>query len=76
MLKIRLKRFGRKNKACYRIVVIEALTRREGKIIKNLGIYNPQKKYLKVNKKILIYYLQKGACPTNVIRHIIYKLQI
>jgi small subunit ribosomal protein S16 len=74
MLKIRLKRFGRKNKACYRIVVMESLTRRQGKVINNLGIYNPQKKYLKVNKRALIYYLQKGACPTNVVRHFLCKL--
>jgi len=71
MLKIRLKRIGRKKKAVYKIVVMESLTHRDGKAICNLGFYNPQAKLLKFNKKLLLQYIENGAYFTHTLRHII-----
>ena len=40
-LKIRLSRGGAKKRPCYKIVVAEALSPRDGKLIERLGSYNP-----------------------------------
>ena len=41
MLKIRLKRFGRKKCPYYRIVAIDSRSKRDGKALEVLGFYNP-----------------------------------
>ena len=41
MLKIRLQRLGRKNRAHFRIVVADARTKRQGAYLENLGHYDP-----------------------------------
>lgn len=74
MLKIRLKRAGRKSKPFYRIVLMESLSKRDGKAIKEIGYYDPIKKSIDVDKLLLVDYLNKGAYPTDTIRHLLYKL--
>lgn len=61
MLKIRLKRCGRKKQPSYRIVVIDSKKRRDGKPIEEIGLYDPlmDKSVLKLNR--LNYYLSCGA---------------
>ncbi len=73
MLKIRLKREGRKKKAIYQIVLSENLNKRNGKALLTIGLYDPIKKYCKFNKFLLIKYLNCGAYPTNTVRHLIKK---
>jgi small subunit ribosomal protein S16 len=41
MLKLRLKRFGRKRQPSYRLVVVTAETRRDGRTIDEVGFYSP-----------------------------------
>ena len=41
MLKMRLKRCGRKRLPIYRVVIMKAAARRDGKAIQELGFYNP-----------------------------------
>jgi len=74
MLKIRLKRTGRKRIPFYKIVVMENLSRRDGKAIVELGYYDPLKKIINVDKINLHKYLNCGAYPTNTVRHLIYKV--
>lgn len=74
MLKIRLKRTGRKTKPFYRIVLMENLSRRDGKSIAEIGFYDPIKKIINVDKVILHKYINNGAYPTDTMRHLIYKL--
>ncbi len=73
MLKIRLKRAGKKLRPFYKIVVMNSLTRRDGKILADIGFYDPILKTIKVNKIILKKYLICGAYPTNTVRHLLYK---
>ncbi len=73
MLKIRLKREGRKKKAIYKIIVSENLNKRNGKRLLTIGLYDPIEKYCKFNKFLLIKYLNFGAYPTNTVRHLIKK---
>jgi len=74
MLKIRLKRVGRKNKPFYRIVLMENLSKRDGKSIAELGYYDPLKKVINFDKITLSKYINYGAYPTDTMRHLIYKM--
>lgn len=71
MLKIRLKRLGRKKKVFYKIVLMENLSRRDGKSIEELGYYDPIKKLVNLNTTLLDKYLKAGAYPTDTVRHLI-----
>ena len=74
MLKIRLKRTGRKTKPFYRIVLMENLSKRDGKSIAEIGFYDPIKKIINFDKITLHKYINHGAYPTDTMRHLIYKM--
>jgi small subunit ribosomal protein S16 len=74
MLKIRLKRAGRKSKPFYRVVLMESLSKRDGKPIEELGYYDPMKKTLDLDKDLLFKYLNVGAYPTDTMRHLISRM--
>jgi len=74
MLKIRLKRTGRKNKPFYKIVLMENLSKRDGKSIEDLGFYDPIKKIMNFDKVKLHKYINQGAYPSDTVRHLIYKM--
>jgi small subunit ribosomal protein S16 len=74
MLKIRLKRTGRKKKPYYKIVLMENLSKRDGKSIAELGYYDPLRKILTFDKLTLHKYINYGAYPTNTVRHLISKM--
>lgn len=76
MLKIRLKRTGRKSKPFYRIVLMENLSKRDGKAIVELGYYNPSTKIIKFDKQAIHKYINHGAYPTDTVRHLLYKTLI
>ena len=42
-VKIKLQRVGKIRNAQYRVVVADARTRRDGRVIENIGIYHPRK---------------------------------
>jgi small subunit ribosomal protein S16 len=66
MLKIRLKRTGKRGQPHYRIVVSEASKPRDGKTVEEIGYYNPRTKpaTFDVEKERAEYWLSKGAQPT------------
>ena len=74
MLKIRLKKAGRKKKPFYRVVVMENLARRDGKSVSELGYYDPLKKIINFDRVLLHKYINAGAYPTDTVRHLIYKM--
>lgn len=74
MLKIRLKRTGRKKKPFYKIVLMENLSKRDGKSILELGYYDPIRKTLNFDKNNLQKYINLGAYPTDTVRHLISKM--
>ena len=71
MVKIRLKRQGRKKKPFYRIVVTDIRTRRNGKPLEELGYYNPHSKELKLDKAKAQEWLSKGAIPSETAERLI-----
>ena len=74
MLKIRLKRAGRKRNPFYRLVLMENLAKRDGRTIADLGYYDPLRKVISFDKQTLHKYINYGAYPTNTVRHLIYKM--
>jgi small subunit ribosomal protein S16 len=74
MLKIRLKRIGRRKLPIYRIVVVKSLKSRDSKSLVDLGYYDSLKKSMKINRKRLINYIQKGAYPTPIIHYLLLKI--
>lgn len=64
MLKLRLKRCGRKKQPFYKIVLMNSASRRDGYVIEELGFFNPLNKTFKINKERTISRLKQGAQPT------------
>lgn len=74
MLKIRLKRFGRKKQPSYRIITIDSRKKRDGKGIEEIGFYNPITKQTKVKLEIIQKRLEEGAQMTKTVKNIINKM--
>ena len=75
MVKIRLKRMGAKKAPFYRIVVADARTPRDGKVLAELGIYDPTKKptVLRVDLEEANKWISQGAQPTDTVRALLKK---
>ena len=76
MIKLRLKRFGKKREVSYRIVAIESKTRRDGRPIEELGFYNPRTDETRLNVPAIVKRLQQGAQPSETVRSILSKAQV
>ena len=65
-VKIRLKRTGKKKAPSYRVVVAEASSPRDGRIIENIGWYNPrvEPSAININEEKALKWLSHGAQPT------------
>lgn len=65
-VKIKLQRLGKIRTPQYRVVVADARTRRDGKVIENLGIYQPKEEpsVIKIDSERAQYWLGVGAQPT------------
>nr|YP_010236207.1 ribosomal protein S16 [Belemia cordata]QTD82981.1 ribosomal protein S16 [Belemia cordata] len=69
MVKLRLKRCGKK--AVYRIVAIDVRSRREGRDLRKVGFYDPIKNQTYLNVPAILYFLEKGAQPTETVYDIL-----
>ena len=76
MIKLRLKRFGKKREVSYRIVAIESKSRRDGRPIEELGFYNPRTDETRLNVPAIVKRLQQGAQPSETVRSILSKAQV
>ncbi|MEN9204736.1 MAG: 30S ribosomal protein S16 [Thermostichales cyanobacterium SZTDM-1c_bins_54] len=76
MVKLRLKRYGKKREATYRIVAIESHARREGRPLQEVGFYNPRTKATSLKTAEILSWLRKGAQPTDTVRYIFNKAKI
>ena len=71
MVKIRLKRIGKRKVAFYRLVVADSRVAATKKYIDLLGTYNPQNKEIKLDSEKTLDWLRKGAQPTDTARRIL-----
>jgi len=76
MLKIRLKRTGRRGQPHYRIVVMEGKSPRDGVSIQEIGYYNPRTNptTFEIDKEAATEWLKKGAQPSDTIAQYFVKL--
>ena len=73
MIKLRLKRFGKKKEASFRIVACNSTSRRDGRPLQELGFYNPRTKETRLDTEALRKRLTQGAQPTDVVRTLLEK---
>ena len=73
MIKLRLKRFGKKKEASFRIVACNSTSRRDGRPLQELGFYNPRTKETRLNTEALRTRLTQGAQLTDVVRTLLEK---
>ena len=72
-VKIRLKRMGKIRAPHYRIVVADSRTKRDGRVIEELGRYIPgtNPSTIEVNSERALYWLGVGAQPTEQVEAIL-----
>ena len=68
-VKIRLRRIGYKKHPIYRVVVADSRTARDGKVIDEIGSYDPNQKpsLFKVDEQAAKKWLANGAQPTETV---------
>lgn len=78
MLKIRLKRVGRRKQPSYRVVVVESSKPRDGRSIADLGAYNPRTKpsTFNINIEEAKDWVAKGAQASETVAQYFVKLGI
>ena len=76
MLKLRLKRIGRKRSPAYRLVVMENTFRRDGRPIEEVGYYNPISKEYHFEAEKIKKWLGYGVKPTEVVSYLLKKADI
>jgi len=75
MLAIRLNRIGSKKRPTYRVVVAEARTARDSRVVEALGYYNPKTTpaTLKVDGERVKHWLSVGAQPSATVKSLLKK---
>lgn len=77
MVRIRMQRFGRRHRPFYRINAIDQRTRRDGRVIENLGWYDPiakdESKQLELKEDRVRHWISVGAQPSETVRDLLAK---
>lgn len=76
MLKLRLKRVGKKRSPSYRLVIMENTFRRDGRPIDEVGYYSPITKQFKFDAEKIQKWLSSGAKPTETVSTLLKKAKI
>ncbi|WP_027963164.1 30S ribosomal protein S16 [Halalkalibacillus halophilus] len=74
-VKIRLKRMGSKRNPFYRVVVADSRSPRDGRIIEQIGTYNPvsENPEVSINEDKALDWMTKGAKPSDTVRNLFSK---
>lgn len=74
MLKLRLTRLGDRKRPSYRVVAMEALSKRDGKAVAYLGNYFPlEDNRCVLKEEEIVKFLLNGAQPTRTVKSILVK---
>lgn len=80
MVRLRLKRFGRRHRPYYRINAIDKRSPRDGRPIEELGTYDPiqpdESKQVTLKEDRIRYWLSQGASPSETVASILRKAGI
>jgi small subunit ribosomal protein S16 len=76
-VKLRLKRMGRKNHPFYRLNAMDSRSPRDGRVIEELGYYDPMNKDKEKQFHAVIdrctYWLDQGAVPSETVSSLLKK---
>jgi len=76
-VRLRLKRLGRRHRSFYRLSAMESRCPRDGRVLEELGTYDPQSKdaeqQLKLNLERIQHWLKLGAMPTETVARLLRK---
>ncbi len=75
MVKIRLRRVGKRHKASYRVVVADSRSPRDGAFIEVIGHYNPltDPATVRIDEEKALTWLGHGAQPTDTVSSLLRK---
>ena len=76
MIKLRLKRYGKKREVSYRIVAMKSSDRRDGRPLEELGFFNPRTDEVRLDVPGIVKRLQQGAQPTETVRALLKKANV
>jgi small subunit ribosomal protein S16 len=73
MLRIRLRRVGKKKQPSYRVVVADARSPRDGRFVDKVGFYNPltDPPTVNIDQDKLQSWIKKGAVPTESVQRLL-----
>jgi small subunit ribosomal protein S16 len=73
MVKIRLRRMGKKKQPSYRVVVADSRSPRDGRFIETIGFYNPRTEppTVQIKEDRALYWLSQGAQPTDAVARLL-----
>ena len=75
MVKIRLQRMGKKKAPFYHVVVADSRSPRNGKIIEQVGTYDPMANpaVINIDNEKVATWIKNGAKPTDTVKALIEK---
>jgi small subunit ribosomal protein S16 len=78
MVRIRLRRTGKKGQASYRVVVADSESPRDGRFIENIGFYNPRTDppTIEIKADRAQYWLSVGAQPSEPAARLLRKVGV
>jgi small subunit ribosomal protein S16 len=73
MVKIRLRRMGKKKQPSYRVVVTDSRSPRDGRFVETIGFYNPRTEppTVQIKEDRALYWLSQGAQPTDAVARLL-----
>ena len=73
MVKIRLMRVGKRKQPSYRVVVADARSPRDGRIIEAIGHYHPRQEpsVVEIDNERALYWLRNGAQASDSVRQLL-----
>jgi len=75
MVRLRLRRVGKKKQASFRLVAAESTSPRDGRFIENLGHYNPRTSPATIilKEERVLEWLKQGASPSEAVQKLLVK---
>ena len=76
MVAIRLRRGGAKKQPFYRVVVLDSRRKRDGKVLDNLGYYDPkaEQPVIKIDLEKYNTWVEKGARASETVKSLVKKV--
>lgn len=78
MVRLRLKRTGRRHRPTYRLAAVDSRSPRDGMVIEELGVYEPANQNpdlrCKLKQERVEYWLKVGARPSDTARDLLKRL--